>query len=81
LKEFINHYNQQALALLQNGQGAGFATYERQTTDILLQKLPLLLKNNATISLAQLSWKNSQGDSCFTLDLALIAPSQAGSLD
>lgn len=81
LKEFTNHYNQQALALLQHGQGVGLATYELQTTDILLQHLPLLLKNNPTISVAPLSWKNSQGESHFTLDLALTAPSQAESLD
>lgn len=59
----------------------GLATYERQTTNILLQHLSLLLKNNPTISVAPLSWKNSQGESHFTLDLALTAPSQAGSLD
>jgi uncharacterized protein YdgA (DUF945 family) len=81
LKKFINHYNQQALDLLQHGHGVGIATYERQTTDVLLQHLQLLLKNNPTISVAPLSWKNNQGESRFTLYLSLIAPSHAVSLD
>ncbi len=66
---------------MQHVQGVGPATYELQTTDILLKNFPLLLKNNPTISVAPLSCKNSQGESRFTLDLALTAPSQAGSLD
>lgn len=79
LKEFADRYNQQTMAMLQQGQGLDPAAYEQQTTDILLQNLPLLLKGNPTVSIAPLSWKNSKGESSFTLDLALTDPAQAGS--
>jgi len=79
LKEFADRYNQQTMAMLQQGQSLDPAAYEQQTTDILVQNLPLLLKGNPTISIAPLSWKNSKGESSFTLDLALTDPAQAGS--
>ncbi|MEE4484385.1 YdgA family protein [Serratia ficaria] len=79
LKEFADRYNQQTMAMLQQGQSLDPAAYEQQTTDILLQNLPLLLKGNPTVSIAPLSWKNSKGESSFTLDLALTDPAQAGS--
>lgn len=79
LKEFADRYNQQALAMLQQGQPVDPVAYQQQTTDILLQNLPLLLKGNPSISIAPLSWKNSKGESTFTLNLDLSDPTQAGS--
>lgn len=79
LEEFADRYNQQTTAMLEQGQSLDPATYEQQTTDILLQNLPLILKGNPTVSIAPLSWKNSKGESVFTLDLSLTDPSLAGS--
>lgn len=78
LKEFADRYNQQTMAMLQQVQSRDPATYEQQTTDILVQNLPLLLKGNPTVSIAPLSWKNSKGESKFTLDLALTDPALVG---
>ncbi|MDW5499308.1 YdgA family protein [Pseudomonas lundensis] len=78
LKEFADRYNQQAMQMLQQAQTTDPVAYQQQTTDILLQNLPLLLKGNPTISIAPLSWKNSKGESSFTLNLDLSDPAQAG---
>lgn len=79
LKEIADRYNQQAMAMLQQAQTMDPVAYQQQTTDILLQNLPLLLKGNPSISIAPLSWKNSKGESTFTLNLDLTDPAQAGS--
>lgn len=79
LKEFADRYNQQAMTMLQQAQTMDPVAYQQQTTDILLQNLPLLLKGNPSISIAPLSWKNSKGESTFTLNLDLTDPAQAGS--
>ncbi|OKB64630.1 GTP-binding protein [Serratia marcescens] len=78
LKDFADSYNQQAMALLQQGENLDPDVYEQQTTELLQKYLPLLLKGNPSISVAPLSWKNSKGESTFTLDLALTDPSKAG---
>ena len=79
LKEFVDRYNQQEMTMLQQAQTMDPVAYQQQTTDILLQNLPLLLKGNPSISIAPLSWKNSKGESTFTLNLDLTDPAQAGS--
>lgn len=53
--------------------------YEQQNAELLQKNLPLLLKGNPSLSIAPLSWKNSKGESTFTLDLALTDPSKAAS--
>ncbi|MFI8416378.1 YdgA family protein [Serratia sp. NPDC078593] len=77
LKEFADRYNQQALSIVKQGNIADPEAYQQQTAEILMQNLPLLLKGNPTLSIAPLSWKNSKGESTFTLDLDLLDPTQA----
>ncbi|EOI1371996.1 YdgA family protein, partial [Serratia marcescens] len=79
LKDFSDSYNRQTMALLQQGENLDPDVYEQQTTEMLQKNLPLLLKGNPSISIAPLSWKNSKGESTFTLDLALADPSKASS--
>jgi len=81
LREFADHYNQQAVAMSQQVQTMDPIAYQQQRTDILLQNLPLLRKGNPSISIAPFSWKNSKGESTFTLslNLDLTDPAQASS--
>ncbi|WP_431222499.1 YdgA family protein [Serratia sp. L9] len=78
LKEFADRYNQQAMVLLQQAETLSPEAYQQQTADMLVQNLPLLLKGNPTISIAPLSWKNSKGESTFTLSVDLLDPAKAG---
>ncbi|GAA3891920.1 MULTISPECIES: YdgA family protein [Gibbsiella] len=78
VKAFAENYNKQALALVQKINELDKTEYQRQATDTLLQNLPLLLKGNPSVSIAPLSWKNSKGESNFTLKLDLADPTQAG---
>ncbi|MGL6019949.1 MAG: YdgA family protein, partial [Gibbsiella quercinecans] len=78
VKAFAENYNKQALALVQKINELDKTEYQRLATDTLLQNLPLLLKGNPSVSIAPLSWKNSKGESSFTLKLDLADPTQAG---
>jgi len=78
LKEFATRYNQEAMALLQQSEALDPQAYQQQTTEMLIKNLPLLLKGNPTISIAPLSWKNSKGESTFTLNLDFTDPTQTG---
>ncbi|MFC0227016.1 YdgA family protein [Serratia aquatilis] len=78
MKEFADRYNQQAMALMQQGGDLSSEAYQQQSAALLLQNLPLLLKGNPTLSIAPLSWKNSKGESSFTLNLDLLDPAKAG---
>ncbi|KFK94685.1 MULTISPECIES: YdgA family protein [unclassified Serratia (in: enterobacteria)] len=79
LKEFATRYNQEAMALLQQSATLDPQAYQQQTSEMLIKNLPLLLKGNPSISIAPLSWKNSKGESTFTLNLDLTDPTQADS--
>lgn len=81
VKEFTEHYNQQSMVLLQQAETLTPEAYQQQTTDILLKSLPFLLKGNPSFSVAPLSWKNSKGESTFTLNVDLSAPMTAESAD
>ncbi|KEY58035.1 YdgA family protein [Serratia sp. DD3] len=70
LKEFSEQYNQQAMALLKDSQEIDPVAYQEEARTILLKNLPLLLKGNPSIAIAPLSWKNSQGESSFNLNVA-----------
>jgi uncharacterized protein YdgA (DUF945 family) len=78
LKEFAERYNQQAMTLLQQAETLSPEAYQQQTAEMLVSNLPLLLKGNPTISIAPLSWKNTKGESTFTLNLDLLDPAKAG---
>lgn len=77
LKQFSSAYNQQALKAVQAGENLDPEVYQQQMADMLLANLPALLKGSPTISIAPLSWKNSKGESTFTLNVALTDPTQA----
>ncbi|EPA9090489.1 YdgA family protein, partial [Serratia marcescens] len=79
LKDFSDSYNRQTMALLQQGENLDPDVYEQQTSEMLQKNLPMLLKGNPSLSIAPLSWKNSKGESLFTLDLAMTDPSKAAS--
>ncbi|ASL92688.1 MULTISPECIES: YdgA family protein [Serratia] len=79
LKDFSDSYNRQTMALLQQGENLDPDVYEQQTSEMLQKNLPMLLKGNPSLSIAPLSWKNSKGESIFTLDLAMTDPSKAAS--
>lgn len=77
LKEFADKYNNQSRELLMRQSELDPAVYQQQAADLLLAGLPTLLKGNPSISIAPLSWKNSKGESTFTLQLDLKDPAAA----
>lgn len=79
VKTFSDSYNQQGMALMQQAQALGPDVYRQQATALLLSKLPILLKGNPSITIDPLSWKNSKGESTFTLKLDMKDPAAAGS--
>src|SRR5471030_107710 len=84
LKTFSDSYNQQSQQLMAQAGDIDPAVYQQQATDLLVANLPLLLKGNPSISIDPLSWKNSKGESTFTLQIDLKDPaagSQAQSED
>ncbi|MCB5308378.1 YdgA family protein [Yersinia massiliensis] len=77
LKQFTAAYNQQALKAVQAGENLDAEAYQQEMTEMLIAKLPALLKGSPTFSIAPLSWKNSKGESTFTLNVDLTDPSTA----
>ncbi|NMP29773.1 YdgA family protein [Rahnella sp. SAP-1] len=77
LKQFSDSYNQQAMQLLQKSEQSDPEANQQQAAALLMSNLPLLLKGNPSISIQPLSWKNSKGESTFTLQLDLKDPSKA----
>ncbi|CNI17383.1 MULTISPECIES: YdgA family protein [Yersinia] len=77
LKQFTNAYNQQALKAVQAGENLDAEAYQQEMAEMLIAKLPALLKGSPTFSIAPLSWKNAKGESTFTLSVDLTDPSQA----
>ncbi|AKA37233.1 GTP-binding protein [Yersinia ruckeri] len=75
VKNFTASYNQIAMSALQQG-GADTETYRLQMAELVLTKLPSLLKGNPSFSISPLSWKNSKGESALTLDVKLADPSK-----
>lgn len=71
LKQFTDNYNQQAMQLLKQSGDLTPEDYQKQAESVLLSNLPTLLKGNPSVSIDPLSWKNSKGESTFTLDLDL----------
>lgn len=77
LKQFTAAYNQQALKAVQAGENLDAEAYQQEMTEMLIAKLPALLKGSPTFSIAPLSWKNAKGESTFTLNVDLTDPSTA----
>jgi uncharacterized protein YdgA (DUF945 family) len=77
LKQFTAAYNQQALKAVQAGENLDAEAYQQEMTEMLIAKLPALLKGSPTFSIAPLSWKNAKGESTFTLNVDLADPATA----
>ncbi|WP_369790765.1 YdgA family protein [Rouxiella sp. WC2420] len=74
LKQFTDTYNQQAMQLMQQADKLTPEIYQQQAVALLVSNLPILLKGSPSITIDPLSWKNSKGESTFTLKLDLKDP-------
>lgn len=74
LKQFSDTYNQQAMQLMKLSDQLSPEVYQKQSVALLTSNLPILLKGNPGITISPLSWKNSKGESTFTLNLNLKDP-------
>ncbi|EKL8246313.1 YdgA family protein [Escherichia coli] len=74
--QFSQQYNAQTQALL--AQQPEIANnpelYQEKVTEAFFSALPLMLKGDPVITIAPLSWKNSQGESALNLSLFLKDP-------
>lgn len=77
LKQFSDTYNQQAMQLMQQADKLSPEVYQQQAVALLVSNLPILLKGSPSITVDPLSWKNSKGESTFTLKLDLKDPATA----
>ncbi|MEE3649275.1 MULTISPECIES: YdgA family protein [unclassified Brenneria] len=75
-KRFAAEYQQKAQQLLQNADTLDPAVYQHEVAMIFLHNLPQLLKGNPNVTIAPISWKNSKGESTFSLALDLTDPLQ-----
>ncbi|MGG7667717.1 YdgA family protein [Yersinia sp. J1] len=75
VKNFATSYNQIAMQGLQTGN-IDPETYQLQMTELVLTKLPSLLKGDPSFSISPLSWKNGKGESALKLDVVLADPSK-----
>ena len=73
--QFSQQYNAQTQALLAQPEIANNpALYQEKVTEAFFSALPLMLKGDPVITIAPLSWKNSQGESALNLSLFLKDP-------
>lgn len=73
--QFSQQYNAQTQALLAQPEIANNPElYQEKVTEAFFSALPLLLKGDPVITIAPLSWKNSQGESALNLSLFLKDP-------
>ncbi|MFE8154256.1 YdgA family protein [Brenneria goodwinii] len=77
-KQFAADYQKAIQQFWQTSDDANPLAYQHQVLMVFLQNLPKLLKGNPNITIAPLSWKNSKGESTFTLALDLTDPLQNG---
>lgn len=75
-KQFATAYQQNVNKLLQQTRDLNPSIYQYEMTNTILQHLPQLLKGNPAITISPISWKNSKGESTFTLSLDLTDPQQ-----
>ncbi|XNM53956.1 YdgA family protein [Escherichia coli] len=70
--QFSQQYNAQTQALLAQPEIANNPElYQEKVTEAFFSALPLMLKGDPVITIAPLSWKNSQGESALNLSLFL----------
>ncbi|MCZ8626630.1 YdgA family protein [Escherichia albertii] len=73
--QFSQQYNAQTQALLAQPEIANNPElYQEKVTEAFFNALPLMLKGDPVITVAPLSWKNSQGESALNLSLFLKDP-------
>lgn len=73
--QFSQQYNAQTQALLAQPKIANNPElYQEKVTEAFFSALPLMLKGDPVITIAPLSWKNSQGESALNLSLFLKDP-------
>ena len=73
--QFSQQYNAQTQALLAQPEIANNPElYQEKVTEAFFSALPLMLKGDPVITVAPLSWKNSQGESALNLSLFLKDP-------
>ena len=71
--QFSQQYNAQTQALLALPEIANNPElYQEKVTEAFFSALPLMLKGDPVITIAPLSWKNSQGESALNLSLSGI---------
>lgn len=73
LKQFAEQYNAQVMRIFQGSEN-DIDHFDQEMGSLLAQNMTRLLQGNPTLSIEPLSWKNSKGESSFTLYLALTNP-------
>ncbi|MGL9773486.1 MAG: YdgA family protein [Sodalis sp. (in: enterobacteria)] len=77
IKAFSNNYHQQVAQIMQQTGAVDPQQQQAQITQAFLQQLPTALKGSPYLTIAPLSWKNTKGESTFTLTLNLNDPASA----
>ncbi|NKI72859.1 DUF945 domain-containing protein [Dickeya sp. CFBP 2040] len=77
-RQFMTEYQKNLQSMLQNIDQTTPEIYDQQLAALVLHNLPQLLKGNPSVKIAPFSWKNTKGESTFTLALDLTDPLQKG---
>ncbi|MDX5626869.1 MULTISPECIES: YdgA family protein [unclassified Brenneria] len=75
-RQFATDYQKTLQPFLQSAAKEDPQAYQHQVMIAFLQNLPKLLKGNPSVAISPLSWKNSKGESTFTLTLDMTDPLQ-----
>ncbi|BAE74735.1 hypothetical protein SGGMMB4_03305 [Sodalis glossinidius str. 'morsitans'] len=74
IEAFSDNYHQQVAQIMQQTGAVDPQQQQAQITQAFLQQLPTALKGSPYLTIAPLSWKNTKGESTFTLTLNLNDP-------
>lgn len=77
VEAFSDNYHQQVAQIMQQTGAVDPQQQQAQITQAFLQQLPIALKGSPYLTIAPLSWKNTKGESTFTLTLNLNDPAAA----
>ncbi|MBT9433157.1 YdgA family protein [Candidatus Sodalis endolongispinus] len=77
IEAFSDNYHQQVAQIMQQTGAVDPQQQQAQITRAFLQQLPTALKGSPYLTIAPLSWKNTKGESIFTLTLNLNDPAAA----